>query len=303
NPRDLNVSKDITQYTQLEGRMDNSADVLLLVRPDYTVYDEIRKGYDFSTFSDLRLAGTGMVGVVHASDPIDAVQRFVGRTELGMIPHVLDTIVHIEAGEIVKVYALNMNVKVPSGMQEQDLARPVIEVKDFETGGLEYEIYTYGEENIVVPVQEEKESNVQKLAKEEVVREIERFDPDPEVEFTSEDRVLVKIDNDNIAQLIGKDGRTIDKVEDKLGVNIDVEPKTKTTGEKVQFDIGETGAYIVFDFKDDISGENANIYINGDYLFTATVGKENEIKLTKDSELGEELVRALANRKEIEVYV
>ncbi len=304
SPRDLNVSKEITQYTELEGRMDNAADALLLVRPDYTIYDEVRKGYDFSTFADLRLAGTGMVGVVHASDPIDAVQRFVGRTELGMIPHVLDTIIHIDSGDITKVYSLSMKVKVPSGMQEKDLARPVIEIRDFETKELEYEIYTYGEENIVVPVQEpDDEKSVQKLAKSRIVEELKRFDSNPGVEFLSDDRIVVRVDNDNIARLIGRDGKTIDKVEEKLGVKIDVEPKTKTTGQKVNFDIGETGAYVVFSFKEDCSGQNANIYIDKEYFFTATVGKSGEIKLTKDSELGSQLVRAIANKKNIEAYV
>jgi len=39
-----------------------------------------------------------------------------------------------------------MEVKVPSGMTEADLARPVVTVKDFETNKLEYELYSYGEE-------------------------------------------------------------------------------------------------------------------------------------------------------------
>lgn len=50
-----------------------------------------------------------------------------------------------------------MTVKVPTGMTEADLARPVVEVRDFETGKLEYEIYTFGEENVIVPVKEKKE--------------------------------------------------------------------------------------------------------------------------------------------------
>jgi len=37
-------------------------------------------------------------------------------------------------------------------MFEQDLARPVIEIRDFEDNTLEYEIYTFGEENVIVPV-------------------------------------------------------------------------------------------------------------------------------------------------------
>ncbi|MCX6695301.1 MAG: hypothetical protein NTU61_03300, partial [Candidatus Altiarchaeota archaeon] len=74
------------------------------------------------------------------------------RVELGVIPHVVDTIIHIEKGFIEKVYELSMTVKVPVGMTEKDLSRPVIQVRDFESGKPEYEIYSYGEEVVVIPV-------------------------------------------------------------------------------------------------------------------------------------------------------
>ncbi|MDY6774179.1 MAG: ATPase, partial [Candidatus Nanohaloarchaea archaeon] len=38
HPRDLQVGPEITQYSKLEGEMENTGDLLLLVRPDYTVY-------------------------------------------------------------------------------------------------------------------------------------------------------------------------------------------------------------------------------------------------------------------------
>jgi len=304
SPRDLDVSSNITQYTELEVRMDNSADILLLVRPDYTIYDEIRKGYDFSVFADLRMAGVGMIGVVHATDPIDAVQRFVGRTELGMIPHVLDTIVYVRDGGIVKVYSLKLSVKVPTGMVEKDLARPVVEIRDFESGELEYEIYTYGEENIVVPVEEgEEEEPVEKLAKDKIVQEIKKYDKDPEIEFTSKKRITTYVDNESIPKLIGKDGRNIDKIEDKLGFHIDVQPKVKDLGEEIDFEVDETGAYVVFECGKDLMGENANIYIDKEYLFTATVGKNGSVKITKDSELGRELISALTKKKDIKLFI
>ncbi|MFB6132757.1 MAG: ATPase, T2SS/T4P/T4SS family, partial [Halanaeroarchaeum sp.] len=66
-PRDLQVGKEITQYTELAGSMETTADSLLMVRPDYTIYDEIRKTDDFEVFADMRLAGVGMIGVVHAT--------------------------------------------------------------------------------------------------------------------------------------------------------------------------------------------------------------------------------------------
>ena len=149
SPRDLQVPKEVTQYSPLEGSFENAVDLLLLVRPDYTIFDEIRRIKDFNVYADLRLSGVGMIGVIHANSPIDAVQRFIGKIELGMIPHIIDTIIFLKDGNINKVYELKLTVKVPSGMVEEDLARPLVEIFDFENGELEYEIYTYGEENIV----------------------------------------------------------------------------------------------------------------------------------------------------------
>jgi len=57
DPRDLQVSEEITQYTRLKGSMAKTAEILLLVRPDYTIYDELRRTEDFQVFADMRLAG------------------------------------------------------------------------------------------------------------------------------------------------------------------------------------------------------------------------------------------------------
>ncbi|MBN2251425.1 MAG: Flp pilus assembly complex ATPase component TadA [Candidatus Altiarchaeota archaeon] len=154
HPRDLQVPDTVTQYAGLEGSMEATGDILLLLRPDYTIYDEVRKTKDFQVFADMRLAGVGLVGVTHANKAIDAVQRLVGRVELGIIPHVVDTIIFLEAGRIKEVYELRMTVKVPYGMREADLARPVVEIRDFETGRPQYEIYTFGEEVVVIPVKQ-----------------------------------------------------------------------------------------------------------------------------------------------------
>lgn len=54
---------------------------------------------DFKIYADMRLAGVGMVGVVHATNPIDAIQRFIGRIELGIIPQLIDTIIFIKNGK------------------------------------------------------------------------------------------------------------------------------------------------------------------------------------------------------------
>ncbi|TFG18193.1 MAG: ATPase [Promethearchaeota archaeon] len=154
--RDLQVNPNITQYTKLEGSLEKSADILLLVRPDFTIFDEVRTTKDFQIFADFRLSGVGMVGVVHSSSAIDAVQRFIGRIELGMLPSIIDTIIFIENGDVSTVLSLKMTVKVPYGFRDKDLARPVIEVRDYLTKKLEYEMYSFGQDIVVNPINPSK---------------------------------------------------------------------------------------------------------------------------------------------------
>jgi len=302
-PRDLQVPPEITQYAPLNGSFVKTANILLLVRPDYTIFDDVRNPKDFEIFSDLRLAGIGMIGVVHASDPVDAIQRFIGKIELGVIPHVIDTIIFIKGGRIEKIYSLGLIVRVPSGMTEADLARPIVEVRDFETENLEYEIYSYGEQTTVIPVKKEKKSPLQKLAVERIKSEIRRFDPTAEIEFLSDNRIVVKVDNKIIPQLIGKEGKTIKSIEDRLGISIEVQPIVESMGKEVKFDINETGAYIVLSFDGKIAGKNANIYVSDEYLFSATIGRTGQIKISKSSDLGKSLLRTITSKKEIKVFI
>jgi ATPase len=301
SPRDMQVSDEITQYGPLEGDFEKTAEILLLVRPDYTVFDEVRKTRDFEIFSDLRLAGVGMVGVVHASNPIDAIQRFISRVDIGILPHIVDTVIFIKEGEIKKVYELSLKVKVPTGMTQEDLARPVVEVRDFETGKLEYEIYTFGEENVVVPIEKEKVDVVKKLAEERVLIEIRRYDPRAGVEIVG-NKAIVNVDNRVVGRLIGKDGENISRLEKKLGLRIEVMPKYYTLGKEVSFQISESGNSLEFIFDKSLAGEVVSFYIDENFLFSAMVGKSGTIKISKESEIGKELLKALYEKKEIKVF-
>ncbi|MDW8073925.1 MAG: ATPase, T2SS/T4P/T4SS family [Nitrososphaerota archaeon] len=154
SPRDLQLSSDITQYSKSAATHGELHDVLLLSRPDYTVFDEMRDTDDFKIYIDLRLAGIGMVGVIHATTPIDAIQRVAQRLDIGVIPSVIDTVIFMDKGEVSKIYTLEVVVKVPRGLRKADLARPTVLVKDFLTGEVEYELYVFGERTFIVPAGE-----------------------------------------------------------------------------------------------------------------------------------------------------
>ncbi|BAA79425.1 conserved hypothetical protein [Aeropyrum pernix K1] len=185
SPRDMRLPPNVTQYSKNYADLGELHDILLLSRPDYTVYDELRSDEDFQLYVDLRLAGIGMIGVVHATTPIDAVQRFLRRVELGMIPSIIDTVIFIDSGEVSKVYELSITVKLPTGLREAELSRPVVEVRDFITGELEYEIYTFGEQTMVVPVRERRGRG-----EAAILGAIRKLLPDAEVEVRDETLIV-----------------------------------------------------------------------------------------------------------------
>lgn len=304
SPRDLQLPDEITQYAPLEGSMENTADVLLLVRPDYTIYDELRKNHDFNIFADMRLAGVGMIGVVHATRPIDAIQRIASRVELGVIPSIVDTSIYIEDGEIKSVYETKMTVKVPSGMKEADLARPVIEVRDYETGELKNEIYTYGEQTIVMdldlvnnPSHSSDKSSVDAIAEKEILRRIKRFLPKKakvDVEIISPERANIYIPDELVPKIIGKNGKRIAEIEEKIGISLGVEViKNSYDQTPFEIDIIHTKKQLILDLGHENGRSNFDIFIDGEYLLTATTSKKGEIKIRRDIELSNYIIEAI----------
>ncbi|MEM5807456.1 MAG: ATPase, T2SS/T4P/T4SS family, partial [Candidatus Aenigmatarchaeota archaeon] len=220
SPRDLQVWKEITQYGLNEDSYDAISDIILLARPDYCIFDELRKTKDFEIFTDLRLAGIGLIGVVHATEPIDAIQRFIGRVDLGMIPQILDTIIYIHSGKIKKVYYLNYTVKIPSGMFEKDLARPVIEVINAENKTIEYEIYTFGEETVVIPTDKSASNFEQKLKSfERTLEKLLKRNFHIEVENNI---IKLYVNSKDRHKVLGKKGSRINELEKIIGMRIEV---------------------------------------------------------------------------------
>jgi ATPase len=303
-----------------------------LVRPDYTIYDEVRKTNDFEVFSDMRMAGVGMVGVVHASRAIDALQRLVGRVELGMIPQIVDTVVYIEAGEVHTVYDVTTEVKVPAGLTAEDLARPVIQVSNFETGRPEYEIYTFNRQVVTVPLNDEdegeSETGVGRIAKQEIEREIRSVaHGHVDVELKGNDKAIVYVSEGDIGTVIGKGGGRISDIENRLGIEIDVRTHDEKPGGREggsggdgrgatrQGDgqggqVGEdrgtvvtpeiTSRHVVIGVDAGV-GETVEVRADGEYLFTATVGRGGEVQVSRGSAIAEELEDAIDRKRTVTV--
>ncbi len=308
SPRDLQVNDGITQYSKLDGSFDNTADILLLVRPDYTIFDEVRRREDFTTFSDLRLTGVGMIGVIHANSPLDAIQRFIGKIELGIIPNVLDTVVFVNDGDIEKVYDLELKVKVPTGMTESDLARPVIEIRNFEDNVLEHEIYTFGEENVIVPVVKRGEkAGIEKLAEDKIKDYFKKYDSNALVEILSANRVKVIVNEDRIASIIGRGGVNIKEIEKFLNVHLDIVAKDSEsislTTNDISFTFSESNTGLLFTVNREYTSMYVNIHANEKFFASVRVGKKGQIKILKRSDIGRNLLNSTTSPNDIQLFL
>jgi len=351
-PREMLVPDQITQYSALDGSMVNTADVLLLVRPDFVIFDELRKNEDFEVFADMRLAGIGMIGIIHAVSPHEALQRFADRLDFSVLAQIFGSMIYVRDGQINQICSTAFSMKVPEGIDSDMQIRPVTTVSDIKTDQPVFEIFRYGTETIVLPVEEENEpveNNEQYLPPEETIltsqpevrqeekssevedeenddgdeeeeetsawniterdiqREIGRYTGgEVSVEMLSATKAVVYIDDRDVPAAIGKGGKNIAAIVNKVGVGIDIRPSSElakkvralspTQSEHEELNLGD-GLQVRIDKKQlsIISPENTgrivDVFAGREYLFTATVNDSGEIHLAKNSTIAQEMLR------------
>ena len=285
SPRDLQVPDSVVQYSFSYGSHSEIRDILLLSRPDFTMYDEVRNTDDFQLYKDLRLTGIGLIGVIHATKPIDGIQRFLGTIDMGIIPQVIDTVVYISKGEIGAIFTLELQVKVPAGMMSDDLARPVIVIKDFMTDAAVYEIYSFGEQVVVVPLdkiknaQGQQKTGMHTLVKESLYAHLaERFAFDFLIELPSQNSLSLYVPVDQKAVVIGKAGKNIQSLEAELGVSIQVKTfEELPLLQDVTMKPDDRGR-VILRFPDAFQNKEVTVMV-GDNLFTDMVSPSGEIML------------------------
>lgn len=422
-PRELQIPDEITQYTTLEGSMKNTADLLMLLRPDYVIFDDLRRNDDFEVFSDLRLAGIGMIGVMHALSPGEAICRFIDRVDLSVLHQVIGSIVFVYGGVIQTILTTDLILKCPDGMERELSFRPVTVVSDLLTNEKVYEIFRCEHETIIMPasadiyessdyvtevespsdtgsapvinepfnslspgtatvqiskelyaatyiestnvhqILTEKESEIavhsaineteQSISEKDVPEEKSTANPSQKdeseeegasweiterdiqreigrytnghivVEMRSATKAIVYIDDRDVPAAIGKGGKNIAAIVNRVGVGIDIRPESdmmrgdavkstanipgntyKRGGEVNSIDANTSGEILVNDglhvrvdkkhlaiMSHENIGRMVDIFSGREYLFTATVNESGEIILAKNSTIAQEMLK------------
>jgi len=301
--RDLQVPPEISQYTELEDDFEKTADILLLVRPDYTIFDEIRTSSDFKIFTDMRLAGVGMIGVIHASSALDAIQRFIRRIELGVIPSVLDTVILIRKGDIAEILKIEITVKIPSGFRDQGLARPVINISDYNTDRLMYEIYEFGSNVVVIPVKS-KSSYFNQYSNEN-----NRYQTRGNYSGGKKKKKRKKGSSPGLTRGTGLIHSTAENDYDDTLDDLDAEsdynpdynnnPFEPDPGNTIDFKLIYGKKSLVFRTDMKLAGNYVDVYSGNDFITSVTVNQKGEIRIKKNSHLFHKLDKSIREGKKI----
>ncbi|MCK5334356.1 MAG: twitching motility protein PilT, partial [Candidatus Aenigmarchaeota archaeon] len=144
----------------------------------------------------------------------------------------------------------------------------------------------------VMPVKTEAPSAMKELAECRIKQILGKYIEDPIVEVVSNNKAILKVQEEDIARIIGKGGKTISELEKKAGIHLSVEPVVETLKNEIRFKISESGGYLVISVENENICKDVDVYRGEDYILSATVGKKSNIKVKKKSEFGKEILKA-----------
>lgn len=342
NPRDLQVPDSVTQFSALDGSMKKTAEVLVFIRPDHVIFDGIRVDEDFRAYMDMRLAGVGTIGVVHSQTPWDAIQRFINRVDFSTVANAVDTLIFVDDNATISVYDICLVIGKPTGMEDISKSCPIIKLTRSSDGAVVCDVFRYEGQVIVLPVKvsevipvspskkeeptpaaeipkevteekegvsEDEENIAWKLAEREIKQEIGRFTDGPvEVKMLSDNKAVVYIDDRDVPAAIGKGGKNVAGIVNKLSIGIDIKPlsefepvkeETSVSGAPSSEGVGINGQSIELNvdkknlvvMSPENSGKIVDVFGGKEYLFTATVNDNGEISIAKSSGIAQDMLR------------
>jgi len=113
----------------------------------------------------------------------------------------------------------------------------------------------------------------------------------------ADDSLVVRVPQDEAAKVIGKAGRNIDQLEKALGMHIDV--RTREEEGAITPRIEETARHLVL-WIGDGAGESVDVYVGGDQVLTATVGRRGDIRMAKSSDTAKQIIRRIKKGDRLE---
>jgi ATPase len=176
------------------------------------------------------------------------------------------------------------------------LARPIVVISDFETNKPVAEIYSYGEETVVVPVTEQKATGAKRLAAEAIKRVFRSYADHADVEVVSDNKAIVSVPEKDIPRIIGAGGKNIQRLEEELGISIEIREHTgrgapaggsqPSSSTNIPFTMATKGKTLIFSLPVAFVGKDVTLYSGNERMGTFNVDSQGNVYIKKTSGLG-----------------
>ena len=148
-----------------------------------------------------------------------------------------------------------------------------------------------------------------RLAEKSIEREFAKYTDRVEVNVLSDNKCVVKVPSEDIARIIGKEGKTISMIEGNLGISIDVQElgrddaKTKKEGREINYEINQKRKAIVFVLDISMQDKDVDIYIGDTFLLTVKTSSMGLINIKKGNKIGQILLNAINSGEKVRLVV
>ncbi|KXA94402.1 hypothetical protein AKJ65_04480, partial [candidate division MSBL1 archaeon SCGC-AAA259E19] len=131
-----------------------------------------------------------------------------------------------------------------------------------------------------------------------------RTGADVDVEMLSAQTAVVRADPNDVPRIIGRNGRTIEDIQDTLGVRIDVrEREGGSSGGVIEPKVTEGDNHVLLEFGSEHAGKEVRISAGGSLIFKGSIGKDGSIKIKKDTQIGRQMEKIRSHDISIEAEI
>ncbi len=213
-------STSISYYSSLNGDLEKTLDFIILNKPDYVIFDEIRRPRDFQMIHNLRASGINVIAFMNSSELKLALEKALDKIAYSFLPEVFQQIIYLRCGGSPEIYRLSSSVKIPTGLSPSNSPKSLIEVlKDDEPI---LEIYELDGRMVVQEVSEVfKRLEFLRKAVYRALRRLRRIDPGIFAETVALDEVIFRAAKSKLKKL----GKIVPEIEKKLGVPVELIPR------------------------------------------------------------------------------
>ena len=136
------------------------------------------------------------------------------------------------------------------------------------------------------------------MASRQIEYELNREIPGVKAELISDHKAVIYVPEEDIGKVIGKKGERITEIEKRLGISIDVKPLDVSKSD-VKYNLSEKNNALFFYVNSNLTGKEIDFNGMDGFLFSARVGHKGEIKINKNSKMGDRISKMIRKNEKI----